>query len=113
LATVPAVVGGEGLNCPEIGKQFSPIDEFEYEIEVPRVLRKSLKINNKGMLYLGMDDGLIMNVVDLLSLNNLALFEKFECHEFTRLLRPGDLYLTEAPYDIKTGIPRPMVRPNS
>lgn len=91
----PGLVSGEGFNGPEVGKELSTIDEFEDQVEVLGVLGKALEIDNEGVADLGVDEVFIIDVVDLLGLDNLALVEEFECNVLSGLFVLGHLHLTE------------------
>lgn len=56
------------------------------------------EIDNEGVGDLGMDEILIVHVVNLLGLDDLALLEKFEGHELAILLVLGYLDFAEPTY---------------
>jgi len=58
-------------------------------------LGKSFKSNDEGMVDLGVNEVLVVNVVDLLSLDYFSLIQQLQRHELPCLLVLGHLHLSE------------------
>ena len=81
-----ALVRWQGLYRSEIGEELPSVDKFQNKIEIPGVLGKSFKVYNKRVFDLRVDEVLIVDVVDLLGLDDLALLEKLKGHKLPILL---------------------------
>lgn len=92
-----ALVRREGLHRTQIGEELAAVDELEDQIEIAGVLGQSLEADDEGVVDLGVDEVLVVDVVDLLRLDDLALLEEFESHVFAVLLVLGHLDFAEAP----------------
>lgn len=95
-AVETGLVSGEALHIAEVGKKFPAVDEFQDEVEVFGVLSESLEVDDEGVVDLGVDEVLVVDVVDLLGLHDLMLVEQLESHVLASLLVLGHLHLAEA-----------------
>jgi hypothetical protein len=68
-------------------------------------------MNNKWMVDLAVDRVLVVDVIDLLRLDDVALVQQLQSEVLASLLVFGYLDLTEATYIVRQYIPLPRVRP--
>lgn len=69
----PALIGREGFYRSQVCEELSAVDKFKNQIEILGVLGQSFEVDNKGMVELRMDKVLIIDMINLLSFNNLTL----------------------------------------
>ena len=106
------LVGGEGLDVAEVGEELAAVDEFEHQVEILGVLGETFETDNEGVVDLGVDEVLVVDVVDLLGLHDLMLVEEFQGDILAGLLVLGDLDLAETTW-IKIEVPLPRTLPIS
>ena len=69
------LIGGEWFNWSEVCEKFSSVDKFENQVQVLGILGESFKVDDEGVVDLRMNKILIIDVIDLLSLDDFALVE--------------------------------------
>ncbi len=90
------LVCAERLNRAKISKQFPAIDKFKYKVKMLRILRQSFEVNNERVIDMRMDEVLVINVINLLSLDNIGLIEKFQGDILASFFILSNLNFTEA-----------------
>jgi hypothetical protein len=61
-----------------------------------RILRQSFEVNNERVIDMRMDEVLVINVINLLSLDNIGLIEKFQGDILASFFILSNLNFTEA-----------------
>jgi hypothetical protein len=74
---IRSVSGFEPADGPEVGEELSAGNKFEDEVEVPRILAESFKVDNEGVLQIAEDSILVDDVVYLFETNDFSFLQTF------------------------------------
>ena len=111
-AVEAGLVGGEGLDVPEVGEELSAVDELKDKIEVSGILGESFEGDDEGVADLRVHEIFIVDVIYLLGLHDLVLVQQLQGNVFTGLLVLGNLDFAEATC-MGRELPLPSTRPTS
>jgi hypothetical protein len=88
----------ERFDRSEVSEELSSVDQLKNQIEILGILSESLKVDDERMRDLGVNEILIVDVIDLLGLDDLSLVEKLQGNILSGLFVFGDLNLAETTY---------------
>ena len=97
----PTLISWKWFHRSEVGEKFTTIDQFQNQVKVAGVLSQSFEIHNEWMIELRMYQILIIDMINLLSLDNLPFLEEFKGDILSIFLMLGHFDLAKAAYSSK------------
>lgn len=105
-----ALIGRKTFDWSQVSEKLSSIDQFQNQVKILRILSQTFKPHNERMVNLGVDEVLVMYVVNLLSLYYLCLLQKLEGNILPVFVVLGNLHNPEATW-VRVFLPLPRVLP--